>query len=174
MRFRAWLRRVMPRAETIAALPGVRRILPALAVPELWRLERRRVARGLAIGACLGVIVPAGQMIAAAATALALRGNVPAAALGTFVTNPFTVVPIYSLAHVVGSLTLGLPVEVPGGLAELGKPLVIGSLILAGCFAACAWLLVSLLWRLEARGRLRQRMFRPRGDESAARPGGRP
>jgi uncharacterized protein len=73
----------------------------------LWRLNRRTVASGAALGVFFGLIIPMGQMPLAAAAAILLRAHLPAAALGTLVSNPFTVGPIYWLAILARQLLLG-------------------------------------------------------------------
>jgi uncharacterized protein (DUF2062 family) len=82
----------------------------------LWHLNRRTVATGTALGVFFGLIVPLAQMPYAAAGAILLRANLPAAAPGTHVSNPFTVGPIYWMAHLAGSAILG-----PAGPGESGS-----------------------------------------------------
>ena len=50
-------------------------------------------------------------MLLAAILALALRLNIPAAVLGTFITNPLTIVPLYVFAYWIGCALLGLHAE---------------------------------------------------------------
>jgi uncharacterized protein (DUF2062 family) len=59
---------------------------------ELWRLTRRSVPRGVAIGLFVGIflLVPGLQIVGAALCCMPFRGNVPIAAAMTFLTNPLT------------------------------------------------------------------------------------
>ena len=59
---------------------------------ELWRLTRRSVPRGVAIGLFIGIflMIPGLQIVGAALCCMPLRGNVPIAAAMTFLTNPAT------------------------------------------------------------------------------------
>lgn len=119
--------------------------------PWLWVAHRRKVALGAALGVGIGVIPGPGQMGLAAIAAIVFRGNVAAAAAATWLTNPFTLVPIWSLAIALGSWVLpheagqawvpSLQLDwahpslwwdaISTWLMSLGKPLLVG-LPLAG------------------------------------------
>lgn len=73
----------------------------------LWRLTRRSVPRGVALGMITGILVPMGQIPASAILALPLRANIPAAAATTFFTNPLTTPPLWVAAYWLGSWMLG-------------------------------------------------------------------
>lgn len=77
--------------------------------PALWRLSRRTVAGGMAVGLLCGLIPGPFQMIAAGLLAVLMRWNAPVAMAVTFYTNPFTIIPIYLLAY-----RLGLVIIEPG------------------------------------------------------------
>ncbi|HEX9181870.1 MAG TPA: DUF2062 domain-containing protein [Burkholderiales bacterium] len=145
------LRALLPSADRLASVRGLRWLKPLAAKRELWRLDRRRVALGLSVGAFFGVMVPVAQILVATAVAFALRANLPAAALGTFVSNPLTIAPLYAAAYAAGAAVLGLPLELPAmDLAAVGRPLLVGAALLALALAATAWLTVEALWRLAA------------------------
>jgi uncharacterized protein (DUF2062 family) len=145
------LRALLPSAERLAAIRGLRWLKPLAAKRELWRIERRRVAVGLAVGAFFSVMVPVAQILLATAVAFALRANLPAAALGTLISNPLTIAPLYAAAYATGAAVLGLSFELPAkDLAAVGKPLLVGAALIALALASAAWLAVEALWRLAA------------------------
>lgn len=72
----------------------------------LWHINRRMVARGIAAGLLWGFIIPLGQIPAAVAMASWWRGNVLAAAVATFITNPFTTPFVYLASYQIGRSTL--------------------------------------------------------------------
>jgi hypothetical protein len=73
-----------------------------------------RVALGLAIGVFVGWMPIIGiQMSIAAVAALALRGNVTAAVLAVWFSNPITLIPCYWLEWWVGWLAMSLFVDLP-------------------------------------------------------------
>lgn len=79
---------------------------PALFQPRLWRLSRRGLALGIALGLFFGLLIPVAQIPLSAGAAVALRANVPAAVVSTLVTNPVTFGPIYYVAWRLGSAIL--------------------------------------------------------------------
>jgi len=136
--------------------------------PNLWSVNRRSVAGGVAIGLFAGLIPGPFQMLGALLLAIPLRKNIPVALVTTFYTNPLTIVPLYVLAYRYGKLLLGVerggggvpPFEMDwsdwaGSLhalvdwtLRLGKPLAVGLPALAITLAAIGYVAVQLAWRL--------------------------
>src|SRR5687768_16919340 len=77
--------------------------------PVYWSLNRRNVTRALALGLMISFIPIPVHFPVATLAALALRLNVPATILGTFLANPLTMVPMYMAAYWIGCSLLGLP-----------------------------------------------------------------
>jgi len=148
--------------------------------PNLWHLNRHSVAGGVAVGLFTGLIPGPVQALFASIFAIFFRVNLPVAALTTFYTNPFTLVPLYLLAFKMGALVtdghtrplhmseLDLS-EKP--LAEwlpalwawmetLGKPLFVGLPILASLLAFLGYFAVHLGWRLHTVHAWKQRAAR--------------
>ncbi|MEO0031608.1 MAG: hypothetical protein RIS94_1366 [Pseudomonadota bacterium] len=65
---------------------------PLAARAELWRFTRRSVPRGVAVGLFIGIfaMIPGVQIVGAALMCVPVRGNIPLAALMTFVSIPPT------------------------------------------------------------------------------------
>ncbi|MDO4904218.1 MAG: DUF2062 domain-containing protein [Lautropia sp.] len=101
------LKRWLPDAESIKSNRWVRWLGPALYSSRLWRMSRRGLALGIALGVFFGLLVPVAQIPLSATAAVALRANVPAAVASTLVTNPVTFGPVYYLAWRVGAALLG-------------------------------------------------------------------
>ncbi|OHC71231.1 MAG: hypothetical protein A2045_10300 [Rhodocyclales bacterium GWA2_65_20] len=133
--------------------------------PRLWHLNRHSAAGAVAAGMFCGLIPGPFQMLGAAVCALTFRVNLPLALLTTLYTNPFTIVPLYVVAFELGKLALGgggtfvAPPD-PGDegavawiealtawMAQLGRPLVAGLLLLATLLAFAGYVVVRLLWR---------------------------
>ncbi len=100
-RLAAWANRNMPRREDLEHTPLIG---PLARRPELWRFTRRSVPRGVAVGLLVGIfaLIPGIQIIGAALMCVPGRGNIPLAALMTFLSNPATTPLILA-----GSLWLG-------------------------------------------------------------------
>jgi hypothetical protein len=175
---RKYLRRWLPDPQTLQQNAFLRRVSPWLGHPNLWHLNRRSVAGGVAVGFIGGAIPGPLQVITATALAILLRVNLPVAIFTTFYTNPITIVPLYVLAYGVGNLLTGNPdgaAAVPPApetdwahlgatfsawvdwMLSLGMPLLIGLVVLAFGLALAGYLLVRLGWRLHVLWALRQR-----------------
>lgn len=105
--FKKRLRRWFPTAQTLQETKGFGWLSHYLhRHPMLWVLHRRGVALGVALGIGIGVFPVPLQMPAAMLVAVALRANVAAAAAATWLTNPFTMAPIWALAAYLGSFVV--------------------------------------------------------------------
>lgn len=147
--------------------------------PNLWHLNRRSVAGGVALGLFCGLIPGPLQMLAAALLSIWLRVNLPVALFTTLYTNPLTIVPLYLFAYQIGLQVSGLGNEtvaaVPtfpdvhwhdwfsqvwGWLLALGEPLLIGLPLLALGLALLGYALVRLGWRIMVVIKWRRRSMR--------------
>src|SRR3989344_2642897 len=102
----AKVRRQAPGKDEILASPWMAPVRPHLQDDRLWHLERHCVARGVATGLFMGLLMPVAQILFAVAASVAVRGNVPVSAACTLVTNPLTVPPIYYAAYQIGERVL--------------------------------------------------------------------
>lgn len=84
-----WARANMPTREQMEHNRFAR---PLAARHELWRFTRRSVPRGVAAGLFIGIfaLIPGVQIVGAALMCVPVRGNIPLAALMTFVSIPPT------------------------------------------------------------------------------------
>jgi uncharacterized protein (DUF2062 family) len=176
---RHWLRKLMP---DHAAVNDNRWLAPfrnTLLHPRLWHLNRRSAAGGIAAGLFCGLIPGPFQMLGAALCAVVFRINLPLALITTLYTNPFTIVPLYIVAYGIGSRLVGTdksftpPPEysdagmfdwlyhLSAWIGQLGLPLALGLLLLAGALALAGYVGVRLAWRLHLSRKLTQRKARP-------------
>lgn len=144
-----------------------------LAHPVYFSTSRRGIGGGLWIGLFIGLIpVPAHTLLSVIGAVL-LRVNVPVAVLATWITNPFTFVPIYYFGYQVGAALLNVPPDViPGSfsfdwvLAEVDKhwkPLLLGTGIVALSVASTVYFLISVVWHIMTVRRYRSRHQRTVG-----------
>lgn len=98
-----WGHKQMPKREDLA---HTRVVGPLARRQELWRFTRRSVPRGVAIGLLVGIfaLIPGIQIIGAALLCVPWRGNIPLAALMTFLSNPVTTPLIIAASIWVGNL----------------------------------------------------------------------
>jgi len=181
----SWLARTKARLKTSLPTPDSLKgnrwlswLGPSLYHPRLWHMSRRGLALGMSIGIFFGLLVPIAQIPFSAATAVALRANLPVAMASTLITNPVTFAPVYYAAYKTGNALLGRsqqgaapsPVAVPetAGVADalrrfwgfvtgVGKPLVLGLALFAVCGGLLVYAVTSWVWIVVVRRRHRQR-----------------
>lgn len=174
------IRRWLPDERAVKSNPLLRWLGPLLRHPRLWHVNRRGIALGLAIGVFMGLLIPLAQIPFSAVLAVVLRANLPVAIASTLVTNPFTFAPLYYIAYRIGAALVGnddpavteasLERQIDG-LADwlgywiekvkaLGKPLLVGLVIMASAGALATYMTVMLLWRARVALRLRRRRRR--------------
>ena len=166
---RKFFRKYLPDAESIKDNRYVRIFGSALHHPNIWQLNRRSVAGGVAVGMFTGLIPGSNpvQFTAAAIFSMIFRVNLPVAVFVTLYTNPFTIVPLYFLAYKLGAFFIGpansnvpqqeldlwnLPLSewIPAFLhwmAAMGKPLALGLFLLGLLLAAAGYAAIHLAWR---------------------------
>ena len=144
-----------------------------LAHPVYFSASRRSVCGGLWLGLFVGMLPIPGQTIVAVLGALAMRVNLPVAAITIWVSNPLTFVPIFYLAYRIGAIVLNMPMEpfpaefdfdwLVEQTGMLWKPLMAGSLIMGASLSSITYLLVSAIWHIATIQRYRKRHRRDIG-----------
>ena len=171
-----WLSRHIPTRETVHEHRLLRPFAPHLTHSSLWRMTRRSVPRGVALGLFVAVIIPFMHTVVAAILALPARANVAVAAVCTLVVNPLTIPIMYLSAYRIGSWELHYDARLVNPEAaerfssELGRllfwlhhasgPIAVGILTIAAISAVLGYVAAALIWRLSSRSRWRQRRQR--------------
>lgn len=160
------LRRFLPDHEAVHGNRWLAPFASTLLHPRLWHLNRHSAAGAVAAGLFCGLIPGPFQMLGAAVCCLLFRVNLPLALATTLYTNPFTIIPLYIAAVAIGEFVLGggsmqfvappdYDVRNPVGWLQamsawsygLGKPLLVGLVLLASLLALAGYFLVKLAWR---------------------------
>jgi len=162
---RKYLRKFLPDHASIRANRWLAPFEGTLLHPRLWHLNRRSAAGAVAVGMFCGLIPGPFQMLGAALCAVVFRVNLPLALVTTLYTNPLTIVPLYVVAFGLGKLALGgggefvAPPELNAAgtlawmraliewMAQLGRPLLVGLVLLATLLAFAAYVVVRVVWR---------------------------
>ena len=171
-----WLTRHIPTRETIHEHRLLRPFAPHFTHPSLWRMTRRSVPRGVALGLFVAVIIPVMHTVVAAIFAIPTRANVAVAAVTTLIVNPLTIPPMYYAAYRIGSwelhhdATLLNPAAAERFSSELSRLLfwvhhasgsiALGILTIAAVSAVIGYLVASIVWASWSRSRWRQRRKR--------------
>ncbi|MGH8678587.1 MAG: DUF2062 domain-containing protein, partial [Burkholderiales bacterium] len=165
---RKLFRKYLPSHERVRQNRWIRYFGATLNHPNLWHLNRRSVAGGVAIGMFAGLIPGPFQMLSAALLSILLRVNLPVAVATTLYTNPFTIVPLYLAAYQLGTLVLGVNainnpsarvalLDLPASewisgltqwMSAMGKPFLLGLFLLALLLAVLGYVCVIAAWRI--------------------------
>jgi uncharacterized protein (DUF2062 family) len=163
-----YFRKYLPHHQQVRDHPAVRWLGPLLSHPNLWHLNRRSVAGGVAVGAFTGLIPGPVQMLSAAILAVVFRVNLPVAVLTTLYTNPVTFVPLYLLAYEIGRRVVPNHHTSPQSfefdwhgqnwldaipaffhwMGSLGPALLVGVPLLGAALALIGYFTVRGAWRL--------------------------
>lgn len=168
-----WLTRHIPTRETVHEHRLLRPFAPHLTNASLWRMTRRSVPRGVAVGLFVAVIIPFMHTVLAALLAIPARANVAVAALCTLVVNPLTIPFMYFAAYRIGSWELrhDAPIVNPaaaerfsGEVSRLlfwihhaSGAIAVGILTMAAVLALLGYVAASLVWAGWSRSRWRHR-----------------
>lgn len=129
-----------------------------LHAPNLWHLNRRSVAGAMAMGVFVAFLPLPGQMLIAAALAIWFRINITLAVTMVWITNPFTIPPIFFCNYRVGVWLLDnepKPFHFELSLhwllnetSSIWVPLLTGSLVLGILLGTVTYGCIRLAWRL--------------------------
>ncbi len=163
---RKFLKKWTPNPESLKEHRHLRFLGTALHAAHLWQLNRSTVASACAIGVfCMWIPVPF-QTVLAAVGAVLFRANLPVSVALVFITNPFTMPPMFYFTYKVGALLLGLPPQgfhfelslgwLTTGMLQIWKPFVLGTSLVAVVTSLIAYYGALLLWNLHLFKRLRE------------------
>jgi len=159
----SWARSSMPTREQMEQNRFAR---PLAARAELWRFTRRSVPRGVAVGLFIGIfaLIPGVQLVGAALMCVPFRGNIPIAALMTFVSIPPTTLGIFlpgaiwvgnkfgfhadlTTIHTLYTRGAGVGEWMSWLLSDAAPSLVSGLLIISLAAAAIGYVIAAFGWR---------------------------
>ena len=125
--------------------------------PNLWHLNRRSASSAFGVGLFFAFWPIPFQMWLAAACAVPLRANLPLSIATVWVTNPFTMAPIFYGAYLVGSTVLGSDMSqfefqlswswVMESITTIGPAFLLGCLICSIVFGTIGYYGLNWLWR---------------------------
>lgn len=166
---RKFLKKLLPKPKEVrdqVKYPWLNRFIHD---PFLWHINRRSVSGGMAIGLFIAFVPLPFQMLIATIFAIIFRVNVPVAIIATWITNPFTFIPINYAIYKVGHLIIGngeiaihhigpchfywdryaeMVKQFYGCVQSLGKSYLIGLPIVATSVALIGFAVTRLIWRI--------------------------
>ena len=181
--FRRQYRKHAPTKDELQRSPLLKPLGKRIWASELWRLSRRSVPAGVAVGLFVGILlmIPGLQIVGAARVAVPFRANIPIAAAMTFVSNPATT-PFFIIAAIEVGNRLGFHADLATFeklssaraplrdwaawlLSDAAPALVSGLALIALGFAFAGFWVSLVVWRLWIGSRWRSRLHATNGAE---------
>ncbi|MES9869926.1 MAG: DUF2062 domain-containing protein [Sedimenticola sp.] len=166
------IRKYAPDHETIRSHKHMQVFGKLLHDPNLWHMNRRSVSGAFAVGLFWSFIPMPFQMVAAAATAIPARVNLPISVALVWISNPLTMPPMFYFNYLVGALFVGNGAEAADfemtlewfsqSMGQIWQPLYLGSLICGIIAALLGYAVMRGLWRLHIVSHLKRRRERKR------------
>ena len=122
---------------------------------EYLSINRKSVSRGVFVGLFWGFIPMPMQMLAVLATTPFARFNVPLALTMVWLSNPFTMPPMYYMEYLTGNFILGresldsieLTVDwFSDNMADIFVPLYVGTAFYSIVVSSIVYILINRLW----------------------------
>lgn len=104
---RKFIKRFIPDHDAVKANKSLKIFGALLNDPNLWHLNRRSAKGAFGLGLFFAFWPVPFQMVLSAAAAMFFRVNLPLSIATVWITNPFTMPPIFYCAYLVGSTVLG-------------------------------------------------------------------
>jgi uncharacterized protein (DUF2062 family) len=109
-------------------------------------------------------------MVLAAALAILVRVNLPISVALVWVSNPFTMPPLFYFAYRLGTRILGVPagkfnIELSfewlgSGLAAIWQPFLLGCFVMGASCSLLGYLGMRLIWRISIINKMKKRNLR--------------
>ena len=151
-------KRYMPDQEKIREHKHLQFLGTLLHDPNILHLNRYSVSGAFALGLFWAFIPIPFQMVFAAIGSIWLRVNLPISVALVWITNPFTLAPIYYFCYKIGTWILGDPVRelefqmtyewVMQELGVIWLPLLVGCLLVSIISSFLGYFVIRGFWRL--------------------------
>jgi len=126
--------------------------------PNLWHMNRKSVSMAFLVGLFFMWVPVPSQMILAAGAAIIFRCNLALSVALVWITNPFTMPPMFYFAYKLGNIMLGLPANdiefeasfdwIQQQMGVIWQPFLLGCFTLGVTSAITGFVCIRLLWRL--------------------------
>ncbi|MCH9745661.1 MAG: DUF2062 domain-containing protein [Proteobacteria bacterium] len=124
--------------------------------PSLWNFNRKSISKAFAVGLFFAFIPVPFQMLLAAPGAVIFSANLPLSIALVWITNPFTMAPIYYGCYKLGAWLLGIQIETDAVMSleyvwqvfeTIWQPFLLGCLIVSIVSALLGYFGVQLIYR---------------------------
>lgn len=165
-----FIQRFMPDPRKISGSSAVRLFGKLAHNTNLWHLNRRTAAGAFAVGLFYAFMPMPFQMVAAAATAILLRVNLPLSVALVWISNPITMPAMLYASYQVGALLLNQRTQYfnfeltwvwfQSSVTSVLPALLLGSIVLGTLVAIIGYSTIRILWRQAVRSAWRERIQR--------------
>jgi uncharacterized protein (DUF2062 family) len=170
---RKFLQRFMPSPQTVREHKILSMFGDWLHDPNLWHLNRRSAAGAFAVGMFFMWVPVPFQMVLAAGAAILIRTNLPLSVALVWITNPFTIAPMFYFAYKLGSWIVGVPPTefifelsmqwLSNELEAIWLPFLVGCFTMSAVSSVLGYFLIDWIWRYSV---LRRRSSKRRARDS--------
>ncbi|MCH9645051.1 MAG: DUF2062 domain-containing protein [Proteobacteria bacterium] len=124
--------------------------------PSLWNFNRKSISKAFAVGLFFAFIPVPFQMLLAAPGAVIFSANLPLSIALVWITNPFTMAPIYYGCYKLGAWLLGVQIETDAVMSleyvwqvfgTIWQPFLLGCLVVSVLSALMGYFGVQLIYR---------------------------
>ena len=164
------LRKYLPHPDVITKNRWIKLLGPRLQDPSLWHINRRSCSLAVGLGIFCAFIPVPFQMVIAAAAAIWFRVNILIAVPMVWITNPFTMGPLYFFCYLIGAEILGREPQrfhfeptfdwLLNGLIRIWEPFLLGCFVVGLVCGIMSFLLVRILWHLHILNHIQERARR--------------
>lgn len=164
------IKKYLPDHQSIREQKALRIFGSLLHDANLWHLNRKSACGAFGIGLFFAFWPVPFQMWLAAALSIPLRVNLPLSVATVWITNPFTMPPIFYGAYKVGTFIIGTPADkfefelswqwLMGSLETIGPAFLIGCLACSIIFGMLGYLGLNTIWRFSVKKAWEQRKLR--------------
>lgn len=164
---RKFIKRYLPDHDTVRKQWFLRPFQALLHDPALLFPNRRTASLALGVGLFWAFVPIPFQMAPAALIAVWWRVNVPIAMASVWITNPFTMGPIFYAQYRVGAWLLG---QDPGdfhfelslewlteGFMHIWQPMLLGTVVFAVVFSLLGYVVMNRIWMVSVMRRYKAR-----------------
>lgn len=162
-----FLQRILPNHKQVKETRSLRMFGALLHDPNLWHLNRRSAKGAFGLGLFFAFWPVPFQMVLSAAVAIPLRVNLPLSVATVWITNPFTMPPIFYSAYLVGSTVLGTEISqfqfelswawLFSSIVTMGPAFLLGCLICSVIAGLIGYFGLDWVWRWSVTKAWRQR-----------------
>ncbi|MDC0602654.1 DUF2062 domain-containing protein [Aliiglaciecola sp.] len=152
-----FIKRFLPDHQTIKKQKALKMFGTVLHDPNLWHLNRKSASGAFGIGLFFAWWPVPFQMWLSAAFSIPLRVNLPLSVATVWVTNPFTMAPMFYAAYLLGTLLMGSPPQnfefqlswgwVVESMGTIGPALLLGCGVCSVVFGLAGYFGLNAVWR---------------------------